>query len=133
MGEKMVRKYIILLVLIVMISTASGLPEIMNGFNLKYSKSKTKLNSCELCHISFTDVSNANPCGYCHTIQTLQKARYLNEFGKDIKNNLKLDRDNSLKKIERLDSDGDGIPNIDEIRGNSYPGDRLDNKTNIPK
>ena len=45
------KKYLIVVVAITIISTASGLPEIFNGFNLKYGTSKTKLDSCEPCHI----------------------------------------------------------------------------------
>jgi len=121
---RLFKKYLIVVVAIAMISTASGLPEILNGFNQKYGTSKTKLDSCELCHIPAKP--NEKSCGFCHESYKLGKEKFTNAFGKDLRNNLNLDRDSAFKKLEVLDSDNDGISNIDEIRGKSYPGNRLD-------
>lgn len=118
------KKYLILIVSITIISTASGLPEILNSFNLKYNTSKTKLDSCELCHLP--DKPNEKSCGFCHKSYKPGREKFENSFGKDLQKNLNLDRDRAFKNIEILDSDNDGIPNIDEIRGKSYPGNRSD-------
>ena len=121
---RLFKKCLILLVAITMISTASALPEILDAFNQKYSTSKTKLDSCELCHIP--DKPTEKSCGFCHKNYYKPGKEKFNPFGKDVQKNLNLDRDHFFKKIEVLDSDTDGIPNIDEIRNKSFPGNSSD-------
>jgi len=126
---RLFKKYLIVVVAITMISTASGLPEILDGFNKIYGTSKSKLDSCELCHIK--DKPNEKSCGFCHKSyipgkEKPQKSRGQNEFGKEIQKRLNKDRDSAFKEIEVLDSDNDGMSNIDEIRGKAFPGNSLD-------
>jgi len=62
-------------------------------------------------------------CKLCHTV-----GAKLNPYGEDMKKAMaelqtkKLNAD-VLKKIESLDSDKDGVKNIDEIKADKLPGD----------
>lgn len=63
-------------------------------------------------------------CGVCHMGA---KGGKLNPYGKDIQTamkDLKTKKltDEALKKVEKLDSDGDKVTNIDEIKKDSLPG-----------
>jgi hypothetical protein len=62
-------------------------------------------------------------CNICHTT-----APALNPYGDDIVKNLTGNIDvvllEALDKIENLDSDGDGVKNIDEILNNGAPGNK---------
>lgn len=119
------KKYILLIAVIFMISTASGLPEMLDGFNLKYNTSKTRLDSCETCHIPDNQFK-VKSCENCHLSYKSEKKKYLNPYGMDLKNNNKVSEDLAFRKVESLDSDNDGTPNKDEIRGKSFPGDNTD-------
>jgi len=62
----------------------------------------TKLDSCTLCHIS------TNPPAW-------------NDYGNDYG-----DHDQDFAAIESLDSDGDGVSNVDEIADGTFPGNATD-------
>ena len=73
-------------------------PAIMQAFKAAYPTTKLAV-SCKVCH-------DGTP-------------PKLNTYGLDLqKANLK------FADIEQLDSDGDGVKNIDEINAASYPGDK---------
>lgn len=55
-------------------------------------------------------------CKICHT-----KGAELNAYGQALKGKPKTAA--SLKAIEKLDSDKDGVSNIDEIKAGTLPGD----------
>ncbi len=62
-------------------------------------------------------------CGVCHV-----KAPVLNPYGKQLKTLLDAAKTKTLtpemlKKIEKLDSDKDGVVNLAEIKADSLPGD----------
>src|SRR5688572_22467211 len=87
---------------------AQSTPEWNSQFNAKYGTSGSKLDSCNTCH-----QKGAGP-----------SAETLNPYGADFgKNN------HDFAVIEPNDSDGDGVTNIDEIKGGSFPGDPADKPT----
>lgn len=60
-------------------------------------------------------------CGVCHT-----KGKELDAYGEDLKKAMggaKRLTPEALAKIEALDSDKDGVKNIDEIKKDTLPGD----------
>lgn len=67
---------------------------------------------------------NKANCAVCH----VGKSPKLNPYGLDMKKEMeaaktkKLTPD-TLKKIENLDSDKDGVKNLDEIKADTNPGD----------
>jgi hypothetical protein len=115
------RKYIILiLVCIALTNTASAIEEVLHNFNTIYNTSGTRLDACELCHIT-DNIKEYN-----------QFINSLNPYGIDIENNS--DKVQTLERIENLDSDNDGFTNIEEIRNLTFPGDQKDpNKSIIDK
>ena len=63
-------------------------------------------------------------CAVCH----IGKSTKLNLYGLDIKKELAAAKTKKitaelLKKVEELDSDKDGVKNIDEIKADTLPGD----------
>ncbi len=66
-------------------------------------------------------------CTTCHTAAMPKKDSWdLNAYGKDLKEKA-LDaakKTYDFKKVEALDSDGDGVKNIDEIKAGTNPGDK---------
>jgi hypothetical protein len=95
----------------------------------------TRLDDCQTCHrsgIAGTDTEKEySPCGYCHLLQypnpkysTGVPAKFedtLNPYGMDYKK--KGRSSEALVAIAKLDSDGDGFRNADEIAALRYPGD----------
>ncbi len=77
----------------------------LTTFNTKYDTSATKLNACATCH---SDESFG-----------------LNAYGDDLEAQAG-SVDAKLTAVEALDSDGDGISNIDEINAATWPGDASD-------
>ena len=78
-------------------------------------------------------------CTTCHTIDKWQR----NAFGRDLQEYLRTHYDgpeedpqrrvytmtfiaSGLEAIEDLDSDGDGVSNIEELENLTFPGDELD-------
>jgi len=92
-----------------LVSPAESTPEYMSQFNGKYNTRGSKLDSCLTCHTSQAGgAENMNPYGA--------------EFGKS----------HDFGAIEGLDSDGDGFSNIDEIKAETFPGDKNDNPSTKP-
>lgn len=83
-------------VLAVVATSALATPGYLKRFNAKYHTAGTRLNSCKVCH---TSPPTLNPYG-----QAFAKSGF------------------NFAAIERLDSDGDGISNIKEIRARRFPG-----------
>jgi len=73
------------------------LEQIVGLYNIKAS--------CEVCHLG----TNLNPYGLA--------------FEKQL--NLEKDIIKALKNLERFDSDKDGFLNIDELKANTSPGDKI--------
>ncbi|MDR7434895.1 MAG: hypothetical protein QN189_07175 [Armatimonadota bacterium] len=62
-------------------------------------------------------------CLVCHA--EMKDLKKLNPYGADLKKQLEKTKDitAALKAIEPLDSDKDGVKNIDEIKAGTLPGD----------
>ena len=75
----------------------------LNDFNSLYFTDTSALDSCATCHVSETDFG-------------------FNPYGTDIRNAIgtRLER---IQAVESIDSDGDGLSNIAEIRAETFPGD----------
>ncbi len=118
------RKLLVCIMIAIMISTASGLPEILDGFNIMYDTFKTRLDNCDTCHIP--NKPKKAMCETCHITGEPVKDLDLNQYGGAIKNNLNKEMMKAFKDIENLDSDGDKYSNKDEIRNLTFPGDKRD-------
>jgi hypothetical protein len=108
----------------------------IQNFIRQYPKAAgTRLDDCQTCHrsgVSGTDTEREySPCGYCHLIQ-YPNARFktgvpakfedtLNAYGIDYKRKGRTSE--ALAAIAKLDSDGDGSVNSNEIADLRYPGD----------
>lgn len=92
-------------------TAALALPPMLKTFETTYTPPKNgKLAKarCVVCHVAAGKTA-------------------LNPYGKDVKEQLKGSKTLTgevLKAIESKDSDGDGVSNIDEIKGDSLPGDK---------
>jgi hypothetical protein len=94
-----------------LVSPAQSTPEYMSQFNAKYNTRGSKLDSCMTCHTTQAGgAENMNPYG--------------TDFGKN---------NHDFGAVEGLDSDGDGFSNIDEIKADTFPGDKNDNPNSKPK
>lgn len=87
---------------------AQSTPDWNSQFNAKYDTAGGRLDSCNTCH-----QTGAGP-----------SKETLNPYGTDFAAN-----NHDFAVIEPLDSDGDGVTNIDEIKGESFPGDPDDKPT----
>jgi hypothetical protein len=66
-------------------------------------------------------------CTTCHTAAMPKKDSWdLNAYGKDLYDRGfdKATKKYDFKKVEGLDSDGDGVKNIDEIKAGTNPGEK---------
>jgi len=105
-------------------------------------KAGTKLDGCSLCHgggsvTAGGKTTTYGSCQWCHyktdygkqsTPQNLEAT--LNPYGLAY---LVSGRSAAaVRAIARLDSDGDGYINADEIAANRYPGDPADDPTKVP-
>ncbi|MGZ5431280.1 MAG: hypothetical protein ACXWEX_07740 [Thermoanaerobaculia bacterium] len=62
-------------------------------------------------------------CGTCHTKAMPKKGEAdVNAYGKDL-TATKKDAKYDFAKVEKLDSDKDGVSNLDEIKKGTNPGD----------
>lgn len=122
------RKFSILLAsivtIVVIIGTATALEEILDGFNAKYDTYKTKLDTCDTCHI-YGKPKKAS-CEVCHVPDKPEKEITLNPYGMVIKDNLNVPISQALTVVETLDSDKDGSTNVDEIHNLTFPGSKND-------
>lgn len=119
------RIFLIYIMVVTMIITASGLPEILDGFNIRYETFKTKLDNCDTCHIS-GKYKKSSCDEICHVPGRPEKENILNPYGMSIKYNLNKEMDRAFSDTENLDSDGDKYRNIDEIHNLTFPGDKKD-------
>ena len=95
-------------------STLLATMDDQKAFVAKYPDAKAKLGKCSTCH--------AKPL-------PKKEDHDLNAYGKDVKEKCVVDPKAEKKtydfaKIEALDSDGDGVKNIDEIKAGTNPGDK---------
>jgi hypothetical protein len=92
----------------------------------------TRLDGCGVCHIRSIASAPGQPGGnavslsYCDTCHALtdygrKPANTLTPYGRDYRDNGR--NAAALAAIEKLDSDGDGISNGDELAAMSNPGD----------
>jgi hypothetical protein len=92
-------------------TAAMALPPFLNAFDANYNLKK------------LPNLKRAN-CAVCH-VGTSPK---FNPYGLDLKKELEREKTKimtttAFKRVENLDSDKDGVKNIDEIRADSLPGD----------
>ena len=99
---------------IVILAPASwALPEFLEPFTTRYDAAASKLNSCQVCHMSGTG---------------------FNAYGADVEAEFKNNGEDlqaALSAVEPRDSDGDGFSNLEEIRAGRWPGDPADFPTAI--
>jgi hypothetical protein len=94
-----------------LVSPAQSTPEYMSQFNAKYGTRGAKLDSCLTCHTQQSGgVENVNSYG--------------TDFGA---------ANHDFGAIEGKDSDGDGFSNLDEIKADTFPGNKDDNPNSKPK
>jgi hypothetical protein len=76
-----------------------------------YPDAKAKLGKCTTCHT---------------TAMPKKDSVDLNAYGKDLFDKAydKAKKTYDFKKVEALDSDGDGVKNADEIKAGTNPGDK---------
>jgi hypothetical protein len=116
----------------------------IQNFIRQYPKAAgTRLDDCQTCHrsgIAGTDTEKVySQCGYCHLLQypsprfkTGVPTKFedtLNPYGLEYKHKGRTSE--ALASIAKLDSDGDGSANADEIALLRYPGDAA-SKPNQP-
>jgi uncharacterized membrane protein len=105
-------KFILVLMAIASASVSQAKPEFLRVFNTVYNPSPSSalgMAKCGICH-----VSSGPPMR--------------NPYGKDLKSALNNSKDGQftaeiLQQVEKLDSDGDGYTNIEEISQGFLPGD----------
>jgi len=84
------------------------------AFVAKYPDAKASLGKCSTCHMKALPKKDGD--------------HELNPYGKDVLAKAAVDpkaakKEFKFEKIEALDSDGDGVKNIDEIKAGTNPGD----------
>jgi hypothetical protein len=85
------------------------------AFVAKYPDAKASLGKCTTCHVK--------------PLPKKEEGQHeLNPYGKDVQTKAVVDpkaakKEYKFEKIEGLDSDGDGVKNIDEIKAGTNPGD----------
>jgi len=94
-------------------STLLGNIANQKAFTEKYPDAKAKLGKCTTCHVKPLPKKEDHES---------------NAYGKDVVSKAVVDPKAATKtydftKIEGLDSDGDGVKNIDEIKAGTNPGD----------
>jgi len=108
----------------------------IQNFIRQYPKAAgTRLDDCQTCHrsgVTGTDTEREySPCGYCHLLQ-YPNPRYKTGLPKNYEETLNAyglaykragRSPEALAAIARLDSDGDGYSNAQEIADLRFPGD----------
>ena len=84
--------------------------DIQKAFKLKYPEAKTISGKCSTCHTKSLPKKDGD--------------HENNAYGKDLKATKKKDGTYDFAAIEKKDSDGDGVSNIDEINKGTFPGDK---------
>jgi len=108
--KKNVQRVFVLLATLGLSSTLLASVEIQKAFVAAYPDAKAKLGKCSSCHTAA--MPKKDTAG-------------VNAYGKDMEK--ALDKEKKVydfKKIEALDSDGDGVKNLDEIKAGTNPGDK---------
>ena len=123
--------FVSIITIVMMIGVASALPEFLDVFNTKYGTHRMTLDSCDLCHTQPKPLKSLFDFVPDVVVKiknrvTLQKPNNLNPYGMDFEKNLKNGTSAALSIIEPLDSDKDGISNINEINNGTFPGDTKD-------
>jgi hypothetical protein len=104
----MKRNFKTILLLLVTLGFGTALLATMDSqkaFVAKYPDAKAKLGKCTTCHTKPMPKKD-DPAP--------------NAYGKDLAKTGKVP---DFAKVEALDSDGDGVTNIDEIKAGTNPGD----------
>ncbi|MCM3875902.1 MAG: thrombospondin type 3 repeat-containing protein [Thermoanaerobaculia bacterium] len=83
------------------------------AFVAKYPDAKASLGKCSTCHVKPLPKKEEHE---------------LNPYGKDLLAKAAVDpkaakKEFKFEKVEGLDSDGDGVKNVDEIKAGTNPGD----------
>jgi hypothetical protein len=94
-------------------SSLLGTIQNQKAFVEKYPDAKAKLGKCTTCHVKPLPKKEDHES---------------NAYGKDLVTKAVIDPKANPKmydftKIEALDSDGDGVKNVDEIKAGTNPGD----------
>jgi cytochrome c553 len=92
-------------------STMLATVDAQKQFLAAYPDAKAKLGKCSTCHTA------AMP---------KKESAGVNAYGKDLQEKAydAAKKTYDFKKVEALDSDGDGVKNIDEIKAGTNPGDK---------
>jgi len=105
----------IVLVLGIVLASATVLASLddQKQFLAKYPDAKAKLGKCTTCHMKGLPKKEDHEA---------------NAYGKDVAEKAVVDAKAAKKsydftKVEALDSDGDGVSNVDEIKAGTNPGD----------
>ena len=96
-----------------MVSRAEAIPDFLAAFNANYPAAVgSRISNCVLCH----DIR-----------QEGSETEYeLNRYSRDLK-----EAGLNFRAVERIDSDGDGYRNLQEIRAFAYPGNAADNPATV--
>jgi len=107
-----VRSALLLLVVLGLASSLMATIDAQKQFVAAYPDAKAKLGNCKTCHTMAP--------------KPTKEAPGLNAYGKDLEAKACDKKTNTydFKKIEALDSDGDGVKNADEIKAGTNPGDK---------
>ena len=91
----------------------------LDTFNAVYATRGTKLDTCAVCHTSGRLLNSYGEDGRAQfsTMMAAGSATQQEQIDAFIE---------TLKAIERSDSDGDGFSNLEEIRARTFPGDAED-------
>ena len=108
---KSIRRIVGLLVVLGFASTLIAGVDAQKQFVAAYPDAKVKLGKCTTCHT---------------TALPKKESADVNAYGKDLfeKAYDKATKAYAFKKVEALDSDGDGVKNLDEIKAGTNPGDK---------
>lgn len=90
------------------------------------STASAKMASLKLFKKEYPNSGNLNFCVLCHMSEDVGDDSALNSFGEAFKAAGK-----QFKPIESLDSDADGVSNINEITQQTFPGDATSKSNSI--
>jgi len=109
--KKNMTRIVGLLVALGFASTLIAGVDAQKQFVAAYPDAKAKLGKCTTCHT---------------TAMPKKESPDVNAYGKDLFDKAydKATKTYDFKKVEGLDSDGDGVKNLDEIKAGTNPGDK---------
>ncbi len=107
--RKNTRRLLALMAVLGFSTTLLATVDAQKQFVAAYPDAKAKLGKCTTCHT---------------TAMPKKESPDLNAYGKDLFEKAfdKATKKYDFKKVEALDSDGDGVKNIDEIKAGTNPG-----------